>query len=255
MKQRVLTVLLILLVVVPPLIYGGTLLNLLTIFIIVMSGIELLGLTKNKYPKWIVALIILITTLTYLTAGRYHFVFYSLLFLIALIIPVFFESFTAQDSMIAIAYCTFVLVFADSFTSVYVLNPMLVWFVIICNFSSDTFAYLVGVKYGKTKLLERISPKKTVEGSIGGYVAGAILGFAFGYFMIPSIPLGYLIALALTIPAISQIGDLAFSSLKRAYGIKDFGSLLPGHGGVLDRIDSMIFSFIFVAILLSGFIV
>lgn len=254
MKQRALTVFFILAVVIPPLVVGGALLKGLVALVIFFIGTELMGLSDSKYAKWIPYLFIALTMITFFSAGKYHAIFYALSFITALTIPVFVEEFKAQDSLLAITYVTFVLVFADSFTNVHAFSPMLVWFVIICNFSSDTFAYLVGVKFGKTKLLERISPKKTVEGSLGGYVAGALIGFLFAFFFIPELSFGYAVLLSLAIPAVSQIGDLAFSSLKRNFNIKDFGNLLPGHGGVLDRIDSMIFSFIFVAIILVGFI-
>lgn len=107
----------------------------------------------------------------------------------------------------------------------------------------DTFAYFVGKFFGKHKLIPEISPKKTIEGSIGGIVF-TIISFAIYCLIIDSIygvNIGYLrvCVLGLILPIVSQIGDLIASTIKRQYDIKDYGSLFPGHGGVLDRFDSV----------------
>ena len=111
---------------------------------------------------------------------------------------------------------------------------------------SDTFAYLVGRAFGKHKLIPEVSPKKTVEGAVGGVVF-AVLGFILyawivKRFFAPDLSVNYaLMGLAGAIAAvISQIGDLAMSVIKRRYGIKDYGWIFPGHGGVLDRFDSVL---------------
>ncbi len=116
--------------------------------------------------------------------------------------------------------------------------------VFLTAWGSDIFAYFVGVFFGKHKLIPDVSPKKTIEGSIGG-VFGNILCFAVYAFVIsrytasaPNYPA--LVFAAIITSVISQIGDLFMSLIKRRYGIKDFGKLLPGHGGVLDRFDSFI---------------
>lgn len=110
---------------------------------------------------------------------------------------------------------------------------------------TDTFAYLTGITVGKHKLCPDISPKKTIEGTIGGFV-GALIGMLVIYFFIQKL-LGFHVAiyhyiiLALLASAASQIGDLSASLIKRFTGIKDFGRIMPGHGGVMDRMDSIIF--------------
>ena len=110
---------------------------------------------------------------------------------------------------------------------------------------TDTFAYFVGVLFGKHKLIEDVSPKKTIEGSIGGTIFCAIgfvaLGLVVGAIdasVKPNIVL--LVISGLLIAVISQLGDLIMSVIKRHYGIKDYGKLLPGHGGALDRFDSIL---------------
>lgn len=122
-----------------------------------------------------------------------------------------------------------------------------VWLILIGASGSDTFAYLTGVCIGKHHFSE-LSPKKTIEGCVGGVVGTTILMVIYS-FMIPDqvalvfgIDIHFLFACIGIISSIfSQIGDLAASAIKRNYGIKDFSNLIPGHGGILDRLDSMLF--------------
>jgi phosphatidate cytidylyltransferase len=118
-----------------------------------------------------------------------------------------------------------------------------VWFLALLGFvfSSDTCAYLVGWKFGKRLLMPAVSPKKTVEGSLGGLI-GSALSAVVVHLYLPHVPLFVLIALALAVGMIGQMGDLFESMLKRVAHQKDSGSLMPGHGGALDRIDGVIFA-------------
>ncbi len=109
---------------------------------------------------------------------------------------------------------------------------------------TDTFAYFTGFLFGKHKLIEDVSPKKTIEGSIGGILfcalGFAILGFVVDRFFGQNANLLFLIISGVIISVISQIGDLIMSVVKRHYGIKDYGKIFPGHGGMLDRFDSIL---------------
>jgi len=107
--------------------------------------------------------------------------------------------------------------------------------------SLDTFAYFTGRMFGRRKLLPSVSPKKTVEGSIGGMIGCVIIMVAAQQIFLPEISLENIIILSMIIGVTGQIGDLIESYIKRKSGIKDSSSLLPGHGGILDRFDSMIF--------------
>jgi phosphatidate cytidylyltransferase len=106
---------------------------------------------------------------------------------------------------------------------------------------TDTGAYYTGRSMGRHKLAPRVSPGKTVEGSVGGFIAAALAGVACKYIFFPEISTVHVLILGAVIGIVGQIGDLAESLLKRGSGVKDSGNIFPGHGGMLDRIDSMLF--------------
>ena len=116
-----------------------------------------------------------------------------------------------------------------------------IFFILVLAFTGDIAAYYVGRTLGKRKLLPQVSPGKTVEGTIG-LVAGSITGcLLFRQFFFPLIPVGHAVILGLVGSIIGQLGDLSESALKRSAGVKDSGTLLPGHGGILDRLDCLMF--------------
>ena len=115
----------------------------------------------------------------------------------------------------------------------------LMLFVAVCVWTVDTFAYFVGRWCGRHKLAPQLSPGKTIEGSIGGLLGAVLVGAAFGRWI--HLPLVHGIAVGTLAGVMGQVGDLFESALKRELGIKDFGRFLPGHGGALDRFDSLLF--------------
>lgn len=122
-------------------------------------------------------------------------------------------------------------------------NP--VWFVFLTAFGSDIFAYFAGVTLGKHKLCPKLSPKKTVEGLIGGIIGSTALCGIYAYFALPDMFIHGLIIGALG-AGVATVGDLTASAIKRKLDIKDYGHLIPGHGGILDRFDSVLFTGPFV---------
>ena len=117
-------------------------------------------------------------------------------------------------------------------------NLTLLLFLVI--WAGDIFALLVGRSIGRTPLAPRVSPKKTVEGSLGGLLGSLVIGWAFAHWFWQTEPLKTVILYVVLIAVAGQVGDLLESGLKRACDVKDSGTLLPGHGGLLDRIDSLI---------------
>ena len=146
-------------------------------------------------------------------------------FFFAMLIPYFLSSFVRLDSL--------------------ALGKHLILIPLVAAFTSDAFALFAGMAFGKHKLAPELSPKKTVEGAVGGFlgaiacclVYGAVMDLGFGLGV--SYPRFALYGALGSL--VSQLGDLSFSYIKRQYGLKDFGNIFPGHGGVLDRFDSVIF--------------
>jgi phosphatidate cytidylyltransferase len=107
---------------------------------------------------------------------------------------------------------------------------------------SDTAQYYTGRLFGRRLLAPAISPKKTIAGAVGGFVFGTLLLAAVGWWWLPTVPLPIRVALGATVVALGIVGDLFESMLKRSAGVKDSSGLIPGHGGVLDRIDALLFA-------------
>lgn len=121
----------------------------------------------------------------------------------------------------------------------------LVWLIFFCSWGCDTFAYCTGMLIGRHKLAPVLSPKKSIEGAVGGVVGAAALGGIYAALMSMGHPdfhlsVPFCACLCAAGAVASQVGDLAASAIKRQHGIKDYGKLIPGHGGILDRFDSVI---------------
>lgn len=123
----------------------------------------------------------------------------------------------------------------------------IVWLILICSWGCDTCAYCVGVLFGKHKMAPVLSPKKSIEGAVGGVVGAAGIGALFGWFVNSKVEstMNFIVLFAIISAVgalISMVGDLAASAIKRNFEVKDYGKLIPGHGGVMDRFDSVIFA-------------
>ena len=140
---------------------------------------------------------------------------------------------------IGYSFSSFLRIYASGISRAYLLLPF------ILSFACDTFAYFAGLTLGKHKLAPKVSPKKTVEGSIGGLLGNLACGLLFAFVMNSQfnggIGYGAMAVLALFCGAVAQIGDLSFSLIKREFGVKDYGKIFLAHGGVLDRFDSVLF--------------
>ncbi len=122
-----------------------------------------------------------------------------------------------------------------------------VWLIFIASWGADTMAYLTGILIGKHKIAPVLSPKKTVEGCIGGVIGATLIGLIYSLIfkddlsMVYSNPVLLFVIVSAVASIVSMIGDMAASAIKRNKNIKDYGTLIPGHGGILDRFDSVIF--------------
>ena len=206
---------------------------------------------KAKPTQWVGYLnCILITILQFVDKGK---LYAAMLMVLALSMLILFieQILTAGkkniiDIMVTIfgiAYVPFLLVFFTLLRAKQPMGLIYIAYIFTSAWGSDTFAYLIGKKFGKHKLTP-ISPNKTVEGAIGGVIGALFFSLIYTVFMnnLMQLSINYLHISIITIvlAIIGEIGDLAASGIKRYCGIKDFSDLLPGHGGMLDRIDSLL---------------
>lgn len=173
---------------------------------------------------------------------------YDMFWFIAVIIMSLLYLFNIEHRELADAMATLTGIFYVIFLSFHVTlveqiaeYGIMVWLIFLTAFGTDSMAYFSGYVFGKHKLAPKISPKKTIEGSIGGILGSVLFCALFGYFVIPHLLL-HCIILGILGGVISQFGDLTASIFKRKMGIKDYGNLIPGHGGILDRFDSVLFT-------------
>ena len=120
-------------------------------------------------------------------------------------------------------------------------HRVLIWLVFLAAFGTDIMAYFTGMALGRHKLCPDLSPKKSIEGAVGGVLGSIVFCGIFGWFVMPE-ALTECLVIGLVGSVFAQLGDLSASAFKRRMGIKDYGTLLPGHGGILDRFDSVLFT-------------
>lgn len=260
-KTRLISGIVLVIILAVALILGGNILWCLTLLISLVGMFELNRVLHNEknilgmisYLMCILYYICLMageTKLWLLIADNNYYEIVSLTLLICIMaVYVFgFSKFKAVDvcmTYFGFFYVAVMLSFIYKIRMVEDVGIYIVWLVFICSWVCDTCAYCVGMLVGKHKLAPKLSPKKSVEGSLGGIAGsvfvGAIYGFALQSFLTTEMNPAVMFALIGAAGAvISQIGDLAASAIKRNYQVKDYGTLIPGHGGILDRFDSVI---------------
>ncbi len=221
---------------------GGYLLNFSIYFISIIGLREFYKAVENINIKPLYPIGYLGSTAIFLTfifnIDLFNFVL-VLLILITLGSSVFLKEIKLIDigiTLIGILYIPFLL-----FHIIYLANTKYIWLIFTIAFGTDTFAYIVGNLIGKRKLCPKISPNKTIEGSLGGIMGSIFMSVIYSnIFELGDLWIIILISIFGSI--VSQIGDLTASTIKRQTGIKDYGFIMPGHGGVLDRFDSIIFT-------------
>jgi phosphatidate cytidylyltransferase len=168
---------------------------------------------------------------------------------------VFYNTQNAKNiaiTFIGFFYVTFMFSFIRQIISMNDYGNIFVWFVFIIAWSADTFAYAVGKTFGKNKLTPELSPNKSIEGFAGGVIGAALMSCLYGIIILKITGfhnnnfMCFCLVMGVIGSVISQCGDLIASLIKRFNGIKDFGNIIPGHGGILDRFDSIILAAPFV---------
>lgn len=264
MKARVISAIVMIALLVPLLLIGGT------PFAVFMTVLSVLGLyeiihireTERDFPLIVkIFAYLLVMFFTISNFDSIHFVFnvdYRVISFIifAFLVPMIFikntKKYDLNDALFLIGSVMFVglgfnlMIVTRNFDIAYVIYLLLITTI------TDTFALVTGMLIGKRKLAPTISPKKTIEGSIGGSLMGTIVASAYYITVInPGYSLVLVILATCFLTVVGQLGDLAFSFIKREYGKKDFSNLIPGHGGILDRLDSLIFVVLAFVLLLG----
>lgn len=214
-----------------------------------LASYEVLNMMNKKNKNFLYILAILLNFAVFINwndtivSNKYIFIVYSIILSIISVIDAKFTT----DNFISMIFTSYFIVlpftFFYSIKSRYTL--ILIFLIAI---SSDVFAYLCGSLFGKHKLIERISPNKTIEGSVFSYIITVVITYLYIVIFKVEVNQYYYIGLFLA-PIVAQFGDLIFSKLKRNYDIKDYGYIFPGHGGVMDRFDSILMLCPFVLLL------
>ena len=252
MKRRILTSLFIISAVIPPLVFGGVLLDLLMVVVALMAMYEILKIRTNKIDLSLYLATLFYILLMIFFDENYSMVYTMLLLIIICFISIISPKYQFDDVSLIFIMSLIVATAVETIIHIYTISGFIMIYIVILNYATDAGAYFIGYCFGKHKLNVRISPNKTIEGSIGGFLISVLFSIGLCYF-VPEIQmnlsLAMIVALTIGIPIISQIGDLTFSLIKRHYNVKDFGSIFPGHGGMLDRVDSLLFSLIYFMII------
>lgn len=151
------------------------------------------------------------------------------------------ENYTAHEAMYLFGSILFLTLFCKSLLFLRMQNLWILVYLIFIAIFTDTFAFLIGKAIGRHKCSPIISPNKTWEGCIGGSIMGVLISTIFYLFRIGDLSIPKLLLITILLSIVGQLGDLVFSKIKRENKIKDFSRLIPGHGGILDRIDSLVF--------------
>ena len=255
MKQRILSGLVMAIIFIIFYILGGNYVIFLTSLLGILMYKEIISL--KKYPN-IVIFLGLISLLSLIIFNSYEFVlgvkYYTLIFtfvslLLPSLLPKYQKSYLTSDAFSLIAFIIFIALSLSAINNIMLNDRKIILYLVGCVIFNDIFAYLIGSKFGHIKY-SKISKNKTLEGNIAGLIFGSVAGVLIYYFLISKANLGLVIIITIILNIFSQLGDLLFSKIKRENDIKDFSKLIPGHGGILDRLDSLLLtSLIYVFII------
>lgn len=254
MKIRILSAIVLMAIFIPIFLIGGEVFALFMSMLAVFGLYELISIRESKktFPfmmKIFAYLAVLFFTLfnfnsTYFVYNVDYKVMSIIIF--AFLLPIVFindnKKYNINDALLLISSILFIGMCFNLLIIVRNFDLMYIIYLVLIATITDTFALFTGQLIGVHKLAKDISPNKTIEGLIGGVLFGVIVATTFYHQVInPQFSLVLLVLITLVLSIVGQIGDLVFSSIKRYYGKKDFSNLIPEHGGILDRLDSLIF--------------
>ena len=254
MKQRIISAIIALIILIPIIIMGGNVFN-IGVYVVALIGLkEFMDIkeTKKSIPLFVKIMSVIFYTIMILSSFGGDLLTLSMdyrlisgLFLAFLLPTVLYHDkskYSINDAFYLMGGIFFLAVSMILLINVRANSLATLLYLVLITTMTDTFAYVTGLLIGKHKLLESISPKKTWEGMIGGIIFSIMFGTTFYHlFVSETMPIYVVILITLFLSILSQFGDLVFSAIKRYFGKKDFSNLIKGHGGVLDRLDSIIF--------------
>ncbi len=254
MKKRVLSAIVMIAIFVPLLLIGGK------VFAIFMTLLAILGLyelihireSKKEFPflmKIFAYVMVVFFSLSHFDSIDFIYTmdyrvvaFIIFAFLSPMVFIHDYKKYNLNDALFLIGSVLFIGLSFNLFIICRNYDIMYIIYLLLITTITDTFALFTGMLIGKHKLCPSVSPKKTIEGLLGGTIFGVFVATAFYVTAInPSISLAFVIVVTTILSLVGQLGDLVFSSIKRYYDKKDFSNLIPEHGGILDRFDSLIF--------------
>jgi phosphatidate cytidylyltransferase len=263
MVKRVISGLMLAAVAIAAIWAGGLVFDIVLAFFAVVATCEIMKAFKNKghSPIWGSVIIMLLVALAPVVTDniapgviRFGFLlnlnFSGIIVAAAIIyalaaIVIRHEKYTVVDAAITIFGCFYVIFLFNFFITLRNLEAgaYMVILAILGCVGADTAAFVIGCKFGKKKLIPKVSPNKTVEGSIAAFGGSVLVCTAYGIALMfmerfPQFPIYHYVIIGLLLGAVAQIGDLCASAVKRYCGVKDFGKIIPGHGGILDRFDA-----------------
>ena len=254
MKKRIISAIIALAIVIPLIVVGGVAFNIGVYIISLVALKELLDTkaSKKQIPIFIQLIAYIFMTIILISNSKdisnvftLDYRILAALFMAFLIPTVFYHErskYSINDAFFLIGSLLFLGISMSLLILVRSLNLNLLIFLLLIPMATDIFAYVTGMLIGKHKLLEEISPKKTIEGMVGGTLMGVFIGAMFHHTVIdPTFSKIEILLICTFLSLLGQYGDLVFSAIKRYFSKKDFSNLMPGHGGILDRLDSIIF--------------
>jgi len=238
------------------LVFAGSLPFFITVSIITVLAVREYGRMLQIKSKALLTLLslssVLIVFNVYLISNNYNYLPYGIIFFIIIFSLYIYHLYNYEENQFIknLSYQLFSVIYIGGGLSFAVflrdlnrdpfINTSALWLVLIATWLTDSGAYFVGKKFGKKSMAPIISPNKTIAGAVGGILTTALFIIAAAYFL--EILTIYYIIFAFLFPAVAIMGDLFESCIKRNFGVKDTGTIIPGHGGILDRFDSFIFT-------------